>query len=101
MQVVYTLSNSCHLEVVDKYGGHWTYVTDSTEFSTLFQKSRDIINGMYGFHTEEIEAIYIIDVDTGEVLAECKPEVEDYGDWDNCDDDCGFDPYLGCYTDDC
>ena len=19
---------------------------------------------------------------------------------DNCDDDCGFDPYLGCYTDD-
>lgn len=20
---------------------------------------------------------------------------------DNCDDDMGFDPYLGCYTDDC
>lgn len=20
---------------------------------------------------------------------------------DDCDDDCGFDPYLGCYTDDC
>ena len=21
--------------------------------------------------------------------------------YDNCDDDFGFDPYLGCYTDDC
>ena len=20
---------------------------------------------------------------------------------DYCDDDCGFDPYMGCYTDDC
>lgn len=22
-------------------------------------------------------------------------------DWDDCDNDCGFDPYMGCYTDDC
>lgn len=22
-------------------------------------------------------------------------------DWDDCDDDCGFDPYEGCYTYDC
>lgn len=22
-------------------------------------------------------------------------------DWDDCDYDCGFDPYMGCYTDDC
>jgi hypothetical protein len=21
--------------------------------------------------------------------------------WDDCDNDCGFDPYLGCFTDDC
>ena len=21
--------------------------------------------------------------------------------WDDCDNDCGFDPYMGCYTDDC
>lgn len=96
MQVVFTLSNSCHLEIANRFGGHWTYVTDSTEFNTLFQMSKDIINEM-----EEIEAVYIIDSDTGELLAECKPEVDDYHDWDNCDNDCGFDPYLGCYTDDC
>lgn len=22
-------------------------------------------------------------------------------DWDDCDCECGFDPYMGCYTDDC
>lgn len=22
-------------------------------------------------------------------------------DWDDCDYECGFDPYMGCYTDDC
>lgn len=22
-------------------------------------------------------------------------------DWDDCDYECGFDPYCGCYTDDC
>ena len=29
------------------------------------------------------------------------PEESGEPDWDDCDDDCGFDPYLGCYTDDC
>ena len=26
-------------------------------------------------------------------------EIEE--EWDDADDECGFDPYLGCYTDDC
>ena len=25
----------------------------------------------------------------------------DASDWDDCDYECGFDPYLGCFTDDC
>lgn len=25
----------------------------------------------------------------------------DPADWDDCDYECGFDPYCGCYTDDC
>lgn len=28
-------------------------------------------------------------------------EFEDYNEPADVDDDCGFDPYLGCYTDDC
>lgn len=38
-----------------------------------------------------------IDMDTGEV-------VYDRNSWDEpdlFDDDCGFDPYMGCYTNDC
>ena len=29
-----------------------------------------------------------------------KDLAEDW-DFDDCDNDCGFDPYLGCFTDDC
>jgi hypothetical protein len=39
--------------------------------------------------------------ESGEEVASFNPEESDEPDWDNCDDDCGFDPYLGCYTDDC
>lgn len=50
----------------------------------------------------DAERIVIWDAHTGEVLAECSPDpVED----DDCDwgynEDMGFDPYMGCYSDDC
>lgn len=39
---------------------------------------------------------------TGEVVAECEePENYDCSEPDDIDDDCGFDPYEGCYTYDC
>lgn len=46
--------------------------------------------------------IVIWDAHTGEVLAECSPDpVEEYDlDWDY-NEDMGFDPYMGCYSDDC
>lgn len=37
------------------------------------------------------------DIDEEEFDYEDEPEE----DWNDADDDCGFDPYLGCYTDDC
>lgn len=45
--------------------------------------------------------IAVIDLDTGEVLWNwLDAENEDFEpNW--IDDDCGFDPYLGCFTDDC
>lgn len=45
------------------------------------------------------------DMTTGEILFTAEEEIEDMEelpeepDW--IDDDCGFDPYLGCYSDDC
>lgn len=42
----------------------------------------------------------------GELMDELDDVVAPYcytatSDWDDCDCDCGFDPYMGCYTDDC
>ena len=45
--------------------------------------------------------IEVIDMDTGEVEAEFTSSNNDYNEPDNIDDDCGFDPYMECYTDDC
>ncbi len=46
------------------------------------------------------ESIIIMDAETGEILF-CDIGVEDDPEPYGIDDDCGFDPYLGCYTDDC
>ena len=50
-------------------------------------------------YTEGASTIVCIDMDTGEVVAEAAEEEPDC-DW-GYNEDCGFDPYLGCYTDDC
>lgn len=48
-------------------------------------------------NVEDCTGVEVINLETGEVV---------YGTYvdddteDNCDDDCGFDPYLGCYTND-
>ena len=54
------------------------------------------------FHSDCIEKVYVIDSKTGELIAECVPEKssDDDGDWD-FNEDMGFDPYMGCYSDDC
>lgn len=40
--------------------------------------------------------------ETGEEVAYSDPSGEYFDDEPaDIDDDCGFDPYLGCYTDDC
>ena len=49
-------------------------------------------------NTEGASTVLCVDTDTGEVVAEAA-ELDYYE--PDCDNDCGFDPYLGCYTDDC
>ncbi len=48
--------------------------------------------------------VAIVDENTGEIVwsyavERQREELEWFDDF--CDDDCGFDPYMGCYTDDC
>ena len=64
---------------------------------------QDIFDDKTFFHGDSVEQVCVIDSKTGELIAECVPEkaFEDaYDDW-TYNEDMGYDPYLGCYTDDC
>ena len=32
---------------------------------------------------------------------EYEDDYDEYDDYDDCDYECGYDPYMGCFTDDC
>lgn len=70
-----------------------------------------IFNNATMFHAECVDSVSIIDSDTGELIAECKPDgpqddevwpspEEIFEDWSYNEDE-GFNPYKGCYDYDC
>jgi len=49
-----------------------------------------------------IESADIVDANTGEVVAICHEEEESSDDeWFDSFDECGYNPYMGCYDFDC
>ena len=72
------------------------------------EMARTIIDSWY---YNSVSEIIIWDANTGEILAQCSPDSNKeendetpYDEWDDGDSwdlECGFDPYMGCYTDDC
>ena len=44
---------------------------------------------------------YLVSNDDSEIVAEYDPDGEGNDEPADIDDDCGFDPYAGCYTWDC
>ena len=107
MKVEITYGTHCKVTICEADGSHWEYghifhnLQDALEWAEFMIDSRPI--------NFDIECAYITDEGTGELLAECKPdaesgptEVEDYDDYDwGYNEDMGYDPYQGCYTDDC
>ena len=83
---------------------------DSAYYRERFKTLKDAINAaefiFYNVYPVTAKKITIWDTNTGEILAECFPDdvedpnEEDYNDWDY-NEDMGYDPYMGCYTDDC
>lgn len=63
---------------------------------------QDIFNDNTLFYGKSVTHVVATDTNTGELIAECDPDDQDetYNDWDY-NEDMGFDPYLGCYSDDC
>ena len=65
-----------------------------------------IFNDATMFRAECVDYVHAINSDTGELIAECVPDskVSNENDYDldwGYNEDMGFDPYMGCYTDDC
>ena len=84
-----------------KYSGRWCRDGASESIALFSDKvSVESLQAWVDFiwdHRKNLEWVDVIDMDTGEVVADRYA----FDEVDNCDDDCGFDPYLGCYTDDC
>lgn len=59
-----------------------------------------IFNDRTIFHGDVVERVFVSDSKTGELIAEFVGDNYNDDDWDY-NEDMGYDPYLGCYTDDC
>lgn len=73
---------------------------DAVEYAETF------FNDETAIRAKDIVKIVICDHHTGEIVAECEPspvcdETSSLNEDCNYNEDMGFDPYLGCYTDDC
>jgi len=89
-------------ENTDLRSGEWK---DSFKSLSEAISTADFI--LYDIYPQTAEKVVIWDSNTGEVLAECSRDDDDNFedkepdcDWDY-NEDMGFDPYMGCYSDDC
>ena len=62
--------------------------------------SNQQVNDSTLFHGDVVERVFVSDSKTGELIAEFVGDNYNDDDWDY-NEDMGYDPYLGCYTDDC
>jgi len=86
------------MEVLDAETREWTPValfSDIIPVDVLADMGRTLWNDVDG-----ADDVAVIDIDTGEVVW-CHTDDTWQDEPAFIDDDCGFDPYLGCYTDDC
>lgn len=90
-----------------KYSARWCKISEGGSkgkcvalFSddVPFEILRDFVDSLWTQNYEDTRWIDIIDMKTGKIIYD-RDNLEN--ETDNCDDDCGFDPYMGCYTDDC
>lgn len=99
-------------------GCHGTFELEDCEILDTYEPSEAALAGLMGWPYCQNEQLYICPVADascpywreGDVCIMGRPD-EDCDDfikmreeeamWEDCDNDCGYDPYLGCFTDDC
>lgn len=88
------------MEVLDAETDNWEGIA---LFSDLF--TRDALAEIGRATWEQLEgaaSLTITDMETGEVMFDVGDDTmpDPYEDW-GFNEDMGYDPYMGCYTDDC
>ena len=99
VEIMYATRCKASVSLLD--GTSWTYDNRFNTLKEALEWAQEQIDGQSQF--DHIKSIVIVDVHTGEVLAECTPDEDPYEGWDDWgyNEDMGYDPYMGCYTDDC
>ena len=86
------------MNVLDAETNEWEGIA---LFSDLF--TTEALKAVGRSTWEEIEGaanLAIVDMDTGEAVFDAVDDAALDLDW-GYNEDCGYDPYMGCYTDDC
>lgn len=104
------------------YGASYEFIINTKTDETFYCELADaplqvavsyaqaIFDDETAIHGALVSQVLIVDSNTGEILAKCTPDTDNKDcDFDNpnydpdwgYNEDMGFDPYLGCYSDDC
>lgn len=97
MKTTFTILSNCQVTLSDE-NHRWT---PDYSFATL-EDALAYCEEQIDYRQQATHA-FVFNSKNGEVYAECEAEEEEFD--DDCDwgynEDMGYDPYLGCYTDDC
>lgn len=110
MKITLTYGSSFDL-IITTLDNVFTCEMEHCTLQNAVNYAESLFNDETCIHARAIVKVMICDSNTGEICAECEPspfcveaeecqEVSLDDDWDY-NEDMGFDPYLGCYTDDC
>lgn len=110
MKISLTYGSSYEIVISTKTAEVYRYNIDNAVLQVAVDFVESVFADETALHSELISEALICDAHTGEILAECVPDSDyeesdfenenyDSGWWYN--EDMGYDPYMGCYTDDC
>ena len=74
IEILYT--TSCKLTVIDTLHYSWEMPTTFEQVSKAIEMAKDIFNGETIWEPEQIDCIFISDINTGDLLVECRHDIE-------------------------
>lgn len=86
------------MDALDAETREWTPIALFSDVLPI-EALADMGATLWGYAAEGVADLAIVNMDTGEIEWSASVD-ESCEPWDDCDNDCGFDPYMGCYTDD-